>query len=333
MKKRIGSRQILLLIMLFLVALIPMFIKTPYILSILVMTFYTASASLAWSILGGMTGQISLGHAAFMGLGAYISTLLLMNANFTPWVSIIVVFFVVGGISALLLSPCFHLRGPYFSLVTIAFGEAFRNLLTNWNYAGKGQGLLLPFGDNSLILMRFKSKAPYFYLALVMVILMYLLVKYIDQSKLGYALKTVREDEDTANAIGINPWKYKVIATFISCGLVAVCGVFYASYIRFISPDIMMQDQSVKFVLPAVIGGIGSAIGPLIGAIILTPLSEYLNATLSSIAPGANLLVYAVILIVVILFQPRGIMGWYENSKFKIKLNNWLDKLDGRKKE
>lgn len=333
MKKRIGSRQILLLIVLVLVALIPTVIKTPYILAILVMTFYTASASLAWSVLGGMTGQISLGHAAFMGLGAYVSTLLLVNANISPWIAIFIVFFVVGGISALLLSPCFHLHGPYFSLVTIAFGEAFRNLLTNWEYAGKGQGLLLPFGDNDFFLMRFKSKVPYFYLGLGMAIVVFLIVRYIDRSKLGYALKTVREDEDTANAIGINPWKYKVIATFISCGLVAVCGVFYASYIRFINPDIMMQDQSVKFVLPAVIGGIGSAVGPLVGAVILTPLSEYLNATLSSIAPGANLLVYAVILIVVILFQPRGIMGWYENSKLRIKVNDFFDKLDGKKKE
>ena len=132
-------------------------------------------------------------------------------------------------------------------------------------------------------------------------------MRAIDRSKFGYALKTVREDEDTANAIGINPLKYKVLATFVSCGLIAVCGVFYANYIRFINPDIMIQAQSVEFVLPAVIGGIGSVTGPLIGAIILTPLAQYLNST-EQYSAGANLLVYAIILIVVILFQPRGIM-------------------------
>lgn len=164
-----------------------------------------------------------------------------------------------------------------------------------------------------------------------MVIAVYLIVRAIDRSKFGYALKTVREDEDTANAIGINPLKYKVLATFVSCGLIAVCGVFYANYIRFINPDIMIQAQSVEFVLPAVIGGIGSVTGPLIGAIILTPLAQYLNSTLSSIAPGANLLVYAIILIVVILFQPRGIMGWYNGSKFKVKVDEMFDRLDGKK--
>ena len=122
-----------------------------------------------------------------------------------------------------------------------------------------------------------------------------------------------------------------MLATFVSCGLIAVCGVFYANYIRFINPDIMIQAQSVEFVLPAVIGGIGSVTGPLIGAIILTPLAQYLNSTLSSIAPGANLLVYAIILIVVILFRPRGIMGWYNGSKFKVKVNDMFDRMDGKK--
>ena len=272
MKKKIGSRQILLLILLLIAAVIPVFVRTPYLLSICVMTFYMASASLAWSILGGLTGQISLGHASFMGLGAYMSTLLLVKLNVSPWISIPLVFLFVGALTALLLSPCFVLRGPYFSLVTIAFGEAFRNLMTNWDFAGKGQGLLLPFGDNSLALLRFKSKVPYFYLSLLMVIAVYLIVRAIDRSKFGYALKTVREDEDTANAIGINPLKYKVLATFVSCRLIAVCGVFYANYIRFINPDIMIQAQSVEFVLPAVIGGIGSVTGPLIGAIILSYL-------------------------------------------------------------
>ena len=196
------------------------------------------------------------------------------------------------------------------------------------DFAGK---VIIPFGDNSLALLRFKSKVPYFYLSLLMVIAVYLIVRAIDRSKFGYALKTVREDEDTANAIGINPLKYKVLATFVSCGLIAVCGVFYANYIRFINPDIMIQAQSVEFVLPAVIGGIGSVTGPLIGAIILTPLAQYLNSTLSSIAPGANLLVYAIILIVVILFQPRGIMGWYNGSKFKVKVNDMFDRMDGKK--
>ncbi|MEG1269573.1 MAG: branched-chain amino acid ABC transporter permease, partial [Oscillospiraceae bacterium] len=122
--------------------------------------------------------------------------------------------------------------------------------------------------------------------------------------------------------------KYKLIATFLSAGFTAVCGVFYAQYIRFIDPDIMMQTYSVEYVLPAVIGGIGNISGPLLGALLLTPLSEYLRSNLSSIIPGANLLVYALILIVVIRFQPTGILGWYKTSKLKKKITVFLDKLD-----
>lgn len=330
MRKRIGLRQILLLLFVVLVALMPLYVQTSYILSIGIMTFYIASASLAWSVLGGLTGQISLGHAAFMGLGAYVSTLLLVNFNVSPWLSILIVFLVVGAVTSILLAPCFGLRGPYFTLVTIAFGEAFRNLFTNWDYAGKGKGILIPFGKPDFWLMRFGGKTAYFYLGLGMVIIVYLIVKLIDKSKLGYGLKTVREDEDTANAIGINPWKYKVIATFISCGLMAVCGVFYANYYRFIDPDIMLQNQSVEFVLPAVIGGIGSVTGPLLGAIIITPLSQFLNASLSSIAAGSNLVVYAAVLIGIILFKPRGIMGWFNASRVKVKINAALDRADNK---
>ena len=329
MTRRFGIRTILAIILIAIVAIIPMFVKTPYILGIFVTTFYMACCTMAWSVLGGLTGQISLGHAGFMGLGSYIAALMITKAGITPWLSMILAFLVVGVIAAILLSPCFILSGTYFTLVTIAFAEAFRNLFTNWNYAGGGQGILIPLKKgNGLFLMRWISKVPYYYIALVMLVIFYLAVRIIDRSKLGYALKTIREDEDTANAVGINPFKYKFIATFISAGMIAIVGVFYANYIGYINADILKQSQSLNFVMPAIIGGIGSITGPLLGAMILTPLSEFLNAALSSIAGGLNLVVYAVIVIIVILFQPTGIMGWFDNSKLKKKLNKVLDGID-----
>lgn len=327
MKK--GIRQLLFLAFLLVLALLPAVVKTPYMLHIGVFTFYMGSASLAWSVLGGLTGQTSLGHAAFMGLGAYMTTLLVLKAGISPWIGMLIVFLVVGALTVVMFYPCFILRGPYFTLVTIAFGEMFRNLFTNWDYAGKGQGLLLPIGADSIGLMRFtSSKVPYYYMALALFLLFYFAIFKLDKSKLGYALKTVREDEDTANAIGISPMKYKLIAAFLSAGMMAVCGTFYANYYRFIEPDIMMNTYSVEFVLPAVIGGIGHISGPVLGALILTPLSEYLRANLSSVIPGANLLIYAAILIVVIRFQPKGILGWYENSSLRKKIGSKLDAID-----
>ena len=291
MQRGFGIRKLLAVILVAIVAIIPLFVKTPYILGIFVTTFYMACCTMAWSVLGGLTGQISLGHAGFMGLGSYIAALLITKAGVSPWISMVLAFFIVGAIAAVLLSPCFILSGTYFTLVTIAFAEAFRNLFTNWNYAGGGQGILIPMKGNSLIIMRWISKIPYYYIALIMLVCFYLIIRFIDRSKLGYALKTIREDEDTANAVGINPFKYKFIATFISTGMIAIVGVFYANYIGYINADILKQSQSLNFVMPAIIGGIGSITGPL-------------------------------------LFQPTGIMGWFEGSKVRKAINKKLDEID-----
>ena len=325
--KHLSIRHILIALLIIVLAIVPAFVTTTYVMGIFVTTFYVGCCTLAWSILGGLTGQISLGHAGFMGLGSYISAILLNNMGISPWISMIIAFVFVGLLTAVLLSPCFVLTGPYFTLVTIAFTEAFRNLFTNWEYAGSGQGILVPIDNGNILSMRWISKVPYYYIALIMVILFYLILRIIDRSKLGYAFKTIREDEDTAHAVGINSFKYKFIATFLSAGLIAVVGVFYVNYIGYINPDIFKNANSLDYVMPAIIGGIGSIVGPLLGAGILTPLSEWLNAALSQIA-GLNLVVYAAIVIIVILFQPNGIMGWFTHSKLRKKINNSFDNID-----
>ncbi|MCC8191202.1 MAG: branched-chain amino acid ABC transporter permease [Planctomycetes bacterium] len=297
---------------------LPAFIRDdPYIVHIFIMTFYIGSASMAWSILGGMTGQLSLGHATFMAFGAYSTSVLLTKYDLSPWVGMLVSFLVTGIMAVALFYPCFTLRGPYFTLATIAFGETFRNLFMNWGFVGRGQGILLPFGADSFWLMRFMSKVPYYYISLAMLVLVSVVVYFLDRSKLGYAFKTIREDEDTANAIGINTTRYKLYAAFLSAGFVSIAGVFYSQYIRYIDPDIMLQVYSVEFVLPAIIGGMGFVGGPLLGAVILMPLSEFLRATLTSVIPGANLIVYAIILILVIRVQPKGLLGWYQERQLE----------------
>lgn len=322
-KKYLGKLNgvTLLMVALFIVGLLlPLFIQKPYVLAILVMTVYVAGCSLAWSILGGMVGQVSLGHGAFAAIGAYIGTIFVSYLNVSPWIAMGVAFVVVGATIALLMFPCFGLKGTYFSLMTIAFGEAFRNLFTNWEFVGAGQGLMLPLvraKDTSFWMLAFRTKASYFYVGLFLLAAFYLIVKWIDGSKLGYAFKTIREDEGTAEAIGIKPIKYKVIATFISAGMVAVMGVFYATYIRYINPELLLMSKSLEFVLPAVIGGISTVEGPVIGALIIVPLSQYLNSLLGSQLPGSNLVVYALILIGVVLFRPSGLLGWWKERRQK----------------
>lgn len=305
-------------IFLLILVIIPLFLKDyPYIMNVFVLIFYMTTLSMAWNLLGGMTGQNSLGHAAYMGLGAYACCLLMTKASVNPWICGLFGMVVVGLVSGIVFYPCFILRGPYFTLVSIAFGEAIRQFILNWDFAGKAIGISLSFGDDSWAEFRFMSKVPYYYVGLLMLIGIYLLMKKIDRSKLGFALKTIREDEDTAAAIGINPIKYKVIAVVISAMIAGMVGFFYASYNRYIDPDLMLQSYSVESVLPAVVGGAAYVEGPLVGGGIMIALSEFLRNEFGAILPGINLIMYAIVLILIIRFRPSGLLGWYMGSNAK----------------
>ncbi len=297
--------------------LIPVFVTTPYALNIFVLTFYMSTLSMAWNLLGGMTGQNSLGHAAYMGLGAYACCLLVVKTDANPWLAGIFGMLVVGVVAGVVFFPCFILRGPYFTLVTIAFGESIRQIIINSEFFGRASGVGLPFGGDSWLEFRFMSKVPYYYVGFAMMVGIYLLIKFIDRSKMGFALKTIREDEDAAAAIGINPTKYKVIAVVISAMIAGLVGFFYASYIRYIDPELMVQAKSTEAVLPAIVGGAAFVEGPIVGGLIMIPLAEYLRANFSGILPGINMIIYAISLIVIIRFRPAGILGWYMNSKAK----------------
>lgn len=320
-KKAVGvyRRNVAILVGLALLifALIPAVVTQPYILNIFILVFYMSTLSMAWNLLGGMTGQNSLGHAAYMGLGAYVCCLAVVNTGANPWLAAILAMVVVGLVAGVIFFPCFILRGPYFTLVSIAFGESIRQIIINSEFFGRASGIGLPFGSDSWLEFRFSSKLPYYYVGIVMMVGVYLLMKKIDRSKMGFALKTIREDEDAAAAMGINPVKYKIIAVVISAMVAALVGFFYASYIRYIDPELMIQAKSTESVLPAVVGGAAYVEGPLVGGLLMIPLAEYLRANFSSILPGINMLMYAVVLLVVIRFRPTGILGWYMHSKAK----------------
>ncbi len=316
--KRYHTRiAVLIGLVLLIFILLPVFVTAPYILNIFVLVFYMSTLSMAWNLLGGMTGQNSLGHAAYMGLGAYACCLLVTKTGANPWLAGLFGMVVVGLVAGIIFYPCFILKGPYFTLVSIAFGESIRQVIINSEFFGRASGVGLPFGGDSWLNFRFMSKVPYYYVGLIMMIGIYLLMKKIDRSKIGFALKTIREDEDAAAAIGINPIKYKVLAVVISAMVAGLVGFFYASYIRYIDPEMMIQAKSVESVLPAVVGGAAYVEGPLIGGLIMLPLSEFLRANFSAMLPGINMLMYAIVLLIVIRFRPVGILGWYMDSKAK----------------
>ena len=313
--KRAAAAVILLLVVL--LAIPGLLSRKPYLMNVMIVIFYTSTMSMAWNLLGGMTGQNSLGHAAYMGLGAYVGALFVTKAGMSPWIAMVLSMIIVGMVAGVVFYPCFLLKGPYFTLVTIAFGETIRQFVINWDFAGKAMGISMPFGAPSFLDFRFNSKIPYYYIALVMVIGIYLLMRKIDRSKFGFALKTIREDEDVASAIGIKPMKYKVMALIVSAMIASMVGCFYANYNRYIDTDLMLQTYSVEFILPAIVGGAAFVEGPLVGGLILVSLSEFLRNEFGAILPGINIILYAIVLLIVIRFRPAGILGWWNTSRVK----------------
>ncbi len=292
-------------------ATLPLWVRNPFFLHVLIIILFHASLASAWNILGGFAGQLSLGHASFYGIGAYTSTLLFLNWGVSPWIGML-----LGGLFSAIVSliigyPCFRLKGPFFSLATIAIGEVMRILAIYWRGLTQGSlGLLIPFKPEFHNFL-FKSKEPYYYFILILMLTVMWVSYKIYRSRLGYHLISLREDEDAAQALGVNTAGCKLIAISISAFFTAIAGVFYAQYIQYIDPySEFSLDLSVLIALFAIIGGIGTIYGPIIGAFLLTPIHEFLRAWLGGSLQGLHFLIYAVVLIVVVILAPAGLIGW-----------------------
>lgn len=282
-----------------------------YFLEVLISILFFAYLGLAWNLLGGYAGQFSFGHAAFFGIGAYTSTLLLLRAGLSPWLGML-----AGG----LLATCFGLfegylsfryglRGPYFSLVTLAFAEMLRVVTVNLRVVGASLGLVVPSQSNALLFV-FADKLPYYYVILVMTVVALAVTHLVARSRLGYCLVAVRENEDAAEAAGVDARGAKLRAMAISAFLTALGGTFYAQYFAYIDPTITFGPTiSIGGLLPAIVGGAGTVVGPVLGSFILTPISELTRAVLRGRA-GADIMLYGLVLILVISFLPQGLMGW-----------------------
>ncbi len=291
-----------------LVALPPFLPK--YYLEIAITILLSGYLGLAWNVLGGYAGQFSFGHAAFFGIGAYVSTLLLLHAGVSPWIGM-----VVGGIAAAAfglfagyLSFRYGLRGPYFALVTLAFAEMLRVVTVNLKAVGSSLGLnITPRSAPALFL--FDGKLPYYYVILAMALAAVVVTWRVERSRLGHSLIAIRENEDAAEAAGVDALGMKLRAMALSSFMTALGGTFYAQYYDYIDPSLTFgAPVSIQALLPAIIGGPGTTLGPLLGAFVLTPISEVTRALLRGRA-GADVMLYGVILILVISFLPNGLMG------------------------
>lgn len=280
---------------------------------VIVLTFLFAGIALAWNIAGGYAGLISFGHAAFFTIGAYTSTILLLRAGVSPWAGIWVGAILSAFCGAALALVCARLRGPFFILSTLAFAEVVRIGALNWaSLTGGPEGLsIMPTA--SVYQMVFASKATYAALMLAYLLLAYAVTKVLEASRFGYYLFAIRDEEDAASAAGVNPLLTRTAAMTLSAFLTGIGGSLFAQYFLYLDPTFIASPElSFQFALLPAVGGLGTAIGPVLGSFLITPLSELLRSHLGNAAAGLHLVIYSAALVVVMLYFPSGIAGMLE---------------------
>lgn len=292
------------------VALLLQVLSSGVVLNFVMMALYAALLAQAWNILGGFGGQFSFGHALFFGTGAYVQAIAQLQWGWSPWLALpagVAVSAAVGGwVGA--LSFRYGLKGSYFALVTLAFAEVFRIMATTVPFTGAGVGLMVPLREG-FANMQFGSRRGYAMLALGLVVLALLVTCWLRHSRFGAWLQAVRDNEDAARAIGVNPFRVKLGAIALSGGFMGAAGAFYVQVFQYIDPGIAYgAHTSVEALVGAIVGGMGTLWGPIMGALALHVLAD-LTRNLFGQLPGINMVIYGTVLILMVMFAPRGLAG------------------------
>jgi len=280
-------------------------------LNMAILILMAAQLGVAWNIVGGYAGQVSLGHAAFYGLGAYASTLLLVKFGVNPWIGIL-----AGGLLAALLSlgfgwSCFRLKGHYFAMATIAVAELVQIFFTEWDYGGAAVGLYVPMDKQGWLWLNFATKLPYYWLALGLLLITLGVNWWIERSYLGYYFRAIKDEPDAARSIGVNIARYKQVALSVSAFLTAVGGSLYAQKELYIDPSSVLSTAlSIKTALVSILGGVGTLFGPVVGAVVLTSIEELTRIAFGGTGRGTDVIIYASLIIVIAVFYPTGLIGW-----------------------
>ena len=292
-------------------AALPLPIGDVYTQNLIIITILFAGLAQAWNILGGYCGQISLGHALYFGAGAYVSTLLFVDLGIPPALGMLAAG-AVGGAAALLVGwPCFRVSGHYYAIATVVVGEIGWVLFLNWDLVGGATGIYVPFKGESWIALQFRTaKLPWHYIVLAYATLTWLAAWLIEGSRWGFAWRAVKDDMVAARSLGVRVFASKMAAAAISGCLTAVGGAIYAQYVGYIDPDsVMATSLSILIPLPAVLGGVGTLWGPLVGAAVLIPMSELTRSYLGGSGSGVDLMIYGALIVTVALLRPQGLVS------------------------
>jgi len=288
----------------------PLAINSPFVYHLAVQVCIFGALATAWNIVGGYAGQLSLGHAVFYAIGSYAATMLVIHFGLSPWIGMFGGAIVAVVASLVIAYPTLCLRGPFFALATIAFLEVCRLLVVHFEgLTGGSAGLNVPL-NIGLQWMIFREKWAYLAIAFGFLVVTLWISWLIRYSRFGFYLIAVREREDAARAVGINAVKVKIAAAVISAALTSILGSFHAMYLTFIEPSAAFSlELSIQIAMFALIGGLGTVAGPLLGTILVLPAAELSRGWLSALGNGTHGFVYGVVLVLVVLFFPRGLVG------------------------
>lgn len=302
---------------------------SPFTVHSLINLLMYATLAIAWNWLGGYAGQVSVGHVMFFGLGAYGTGIMNGMFGFNPWVGTLFGILIAVVFGFLIGIPCFRLRGHYFVIATLALGEIMLSLFMGWTTVGGGSGYFIPFQKASIFNFQFGSKNGYYYVLLAFFVLGIAITVWLERSKVGYYLRAVKGDLEAARSIGIDTTRYKQIAMSMSAAMTALLGAFWANYILFIDPESVFPGSiSFKILLITVVGGAGTVLGPIIGALIIIPLTEGTRMLFGGMGSGFDSILYGTLIMVMAVLQPEGIMGFVKSYKrkkhYKQKQDNQL---------
>jgi len=314
----VPRRGLALLAVVLAVLLAAPWVANDYLLTILIIVLYSAYTGQAWNVMMGFAGQLSLGHAIYVGLGAYAAAALYVHFGIGPWLGLAAAVAIAVACGAVIgfLAFRFGVGGVYFAILTIAFAEFARIGFDHFQWVGASSGFFLPVANytrNDLWTLR-GNPTMFYYVMLALTVAAFALCHVLLNSRIGYYWRAIREDEIAARSVGINTFRYKMYAVVLSAGMTAVAGVFFAFYYNNLFPEQVFHiSRSIELILGPIIGGIGTLFGPLIGALLLTSLSETMQQLLAALgldAPGAKQVFYGLCLLVVVMVLPGGVWPW-----------------------
>lgn len=308
------QRLVILTILFALFAAAPVFIDSVFLMNVLIFVFLFAAMGSGWNIIGGYAGQFSIGHAVMFGIGAYTTAILFVYFGVTPLVGILV----GGAIAAIwgmaLGAVTFHLRYHYFAMATLASAMVALIVFQRWGWVGGAGGIEYPIDSlGTLYSFTFRDKEPYYYVMGLYLLLVIILVRTMDRSRLGVYLKTIKMDEEAAKNAGINTYLYKLYAMGLSSLVVGIAGGLFVQFELFINPEMTLRLlRNIEIILVPVIGGVGTVFGPLIGAIIFVPIQEYARAVMGATYTGLGWMIIGTVLLLISIYRPGGVLNRYD---------------------